>query len=510
MIGLIFLGCLSLPGSAGGDVITELNDRARIAFLPQNQGVAVMQMAYVHAAIYDAVNAIDGRYTVYAVKPANVPSGSSKEAAAIAAAYTVLIGRLPLQAASLTGDYNAMLAAIPDSPGKANGIAIGVEVGNGILALRAGDGLDAPAPPYVFGTGPGTYQKIPIFQPRPDPINQTLATMRPFTILSPSQFRAKGPPSLTSEEWAEDYNEVKSLGAKDSTTRTPEQTQLGISYTENVVTYYTRIFRIVSAARNLSLEDNARFFAMLHLAYADALIAVFESKYHFNFWRPYTAIHAADTDGNPMTEPDPNWAPLVVTPAHPEYPAAHGVASGSIAEILRSFFRTKKITISFTPAAPGYTGGPITLDSTDDMVKQVIDGRIFGGMHYRISGRHGTIMGRKVSKWLVKHYFRPLEDSEGEGAGYGEPEFLRGDSNANWEVDLSDVIYTLEYLFLATGGKPDCSSALDANDDREIDISDALYTLGFLFIGGPAPLDPFPETGADPTADGLGCEEEVF
>src|SRR5207249_1603329 len=147
---------------------------------------------------YDAVNGIDGRYTVYAVKPSSVPAGSSKETAAIAAAYTVLIARLPVQAASLTTDYNALLAGIQDSPGKASGIAIGVEVGKGIVALRAGDGLDAIPPPYVFGSGPGAYQKIPIFQPRVDPVGLNVATMRPFTLRSPSQFRAKGPSSLTS------------------------------------------------------------------------------------------------------------------------------------------------------------------------------------------------------------------------------------------------------------------------------------------------------------------------
>jgi len=427
-ISLILLAWLFCPIFVKADVITDLNDKARLRFNASPSGS--IPLAYVHAAIYDAVNAIDGRFSVYAVKPSSVPPGSSKEAAAIAAAYTVMIARLPVQAGSLTTDYNSFLADIPDSPSKTNGIAIGVEVGNGILAFRANDGIDVVPPPYVFGSGPGAYQQILIFQPRVDPIFQVLATVRPFTLLSPSQFRADGPPSLTSQQWADDYNEVKSLGDKNSSTRTPAQTQLGIAYTENPIDYYTKIFRNVSAAYGLSLEENARFFAMLHLAYADALISVFDSKFHFNFWRPYTAIHAGDTDDNPFTDPDLNWAPLVVTPPHPEYPAAHGVASGSVAEILRSFFGTKKITISFTPVAPGYTAGLTTLESTDDMIKQVVKGRIYGGMHYRTSGVHGTLMGRKVAKWLTKHYFQPL-DRKG-GKGHDEE-----NGKENWQKDGS-------------------------------------------------------------------------
>ncbi len=511
LFGLLLLSAMILPAPARADLITDLNDRARIAFNASSPNfvLGMMQLAYVHAAIYDAVNAIDGRFTVYAVTPSSVPPGSSKEAAAIAAAYTVLIARLPLQAASLTADYNALLAGIPDGPGKTNGVAIGVEVGNGILTNRAGDGLNAAPPPYVFGSGPGVYQRIPIFEPRTDPILQVLVGVRPFTILSASQFRADGPPSLTSEEWADDYNEVKSLGVKNSITRTAAQTQLGISYTENAMNYYTRIFRNVSAAHGLSLEDNARLFAMLHLAQADSFIAVFDSKYHFNFWRPYTAIHAGDTDGNPITDPDSSWAPLAVTPPHPEYPAAHGVQSGTVAEILRTFFGTKQITIAFTPVAPGYTAGQLTHDSTDDMIEQVIEGRIFGGMHYRTSGRHGAIIGRKVANWLAKHYFQPVERGNGGAFELEKARFIHGDANTDGAVNLSDAVYTLSYLFVGKEGTPACLRASDANDDGVVDISDAAYTLRFLFLGGPAPRPTFPEPADDdPFADRLSCEVE--
>jgi hypothetical protein len=507
---LVLLLLLLFTAHVRSDVITDLNDRARIAFNASGRQFVfgIMQLAYVHTAIYDAVNGIDGRFTPYAVTPSSVPPGSSKEAAAIAAAYTVLIARLPPQSASLTLDYNSKLATLPDGPGKTNGIAIGVEVANGILALRANDGLDVTPPPYVFGSGPGAYLQIPIFQPRVDPILQVIAGVRPFAILSASQFRADGPPSLTSQEWADDYNEVKSRGAKNSATRTAEETQLAISYTENAMDYYTRIFRNVSTSHNLSLEDNARFFAMLHVAQADALISVFESKYHFNLWRPYTAIHAGDTDGNSQTDPDPSWAPLAVTPPHPEYPAAHGVGSGSVAEALRAFFDTKKITISFTPVAPGYSGGEITHNSTDDMIKEVIEGRILGGMHYRTSGRHGAVMGRKVAMWVAKHYFQPVEGQDGKGAGFRK-KVIDGDSNADGVVDISDVAYMLGYLFLGTGATPACLRASDANDDGVVDISDGIHILSFLFLGGPAPQSTFPEVGEDPLADRLSCAAEA-
>jgi hypothetical protein len=514
LVGLFLLSVLILPALVRADVIIDLNDKARVAFNSSGQNVVLgmMQMAYVHAAIYDAVNAIDGRFSVYAVAPSSVPPGSSTEAAAIAAAYTVLIARLPLQAASLGVDYSAMLGGIPDGPAKSNGVAIGVEVGNGILSHRAGDGLDAATPAYAFGNGPGVYQRIPIFEPRTDPILKVLVGVRPFAILGASQFRADGPPALTSEEWANDYNEVKELGAKNSSTRTDAQTQLAISYTENPLNYYTRIFRNVAAAQGLSLEDNARLFAMLHLAQADSFIAIFDSKYHFNFWRPYTAIHGGDTDGNLATDLDSTWAPLAVTPPHPEYPAAHGVQSGTVAEVLRTFFGTKRITIAFTPVLPGYTAGEITHSSTDEMIKEVIEGRILGGMHYRTSGRHGTIIGRKVAHWIAEHYFQPVgrheENEEGNGGGLGRTMVVEGDSNADTVVDLSDAVQTLDYLFGQTGA-PACLRASDANDDGAVDISDPVYTLNFLFLGGPAPRPTLPEpTDDDPFADRLGCEVE--
>jgi hypothetical protein len=173
--------------------------------------------------------------------------------------------------------------------------------------------------------------------------------------------------------------------------------------------FYARILRDFALTQGLSLADNARLLARLHLGIADALVAVFDSKYYYNFWRPVTAIHAGDTDDNSLTEVDPSWTPLAVTPPHPEYPAAHGVNSGAVAETLRSFFHTKKITIQFTSTVPN-SGPPRILKRTDEITDQVIQARIYGGMHYRTSAEDGVKMGKQVARWIARNYFRPLHN----------------------------------------------------------------------------------------------------
>ncbi len=360
----------------------------------------------MHSAIYDAVNAIDGRYSVYAIKPTLVNPGASQEAAAAAAAYHVLKGKFPSQQALLDGAYAVSLAAIPQGQAKSDGIAIGTEVAQGILALRDNDGLGNVIP-YSFGTGPGVYQATP-----PGfglPLFQDLAHLRPFTLLSSSQFRADGPPALRSKRWARDFNETKSLGSLNSATRTLDQTQLGLFYTENPMTFYARILRDFALTQRLSLADNARLFARLHLGIADALVAVLDSKYYYNFWRPVTVIQVGETDGNSLTEADPSWTPLAVTPPHPEYPAGHGVSSGAVAETLRSFFHTKRITIQFTSTVPN-SGPARILGGTDEITHQVIQARIYGGMHYRTSNEDGVKMGKQVARWIARNYFRLLRN----------------------------------------------------------------------------------------------------
>jgi membrane-associated phospholipid phosphatase len=353
--------------------------------------------------MYDAVNSIDGRYSVFAVSPTSATSGASEDAAAVAAAYNVLKMFFPSQQVYLDARYAESLAAIPDGYSKSQGVGIGEEVANLWLAQRNGDGRNAPIT-YTPGSGPGAWQPTPpAFAPAQTP---WIAQMRPFAMDSASQFRADPPPALDSDTWAADYNETKSLGAIDSVTRTPEETEIGRFYTEHSGAQYNRILRNFASEQNFSLPDEARFMAQINVTAADAIIAVWDSKYFYGRWRPVTAIHAGDTDGNPATDPDPNWTPLAVTPTHPEYPAAHGAFTGSLAEGLRQFFGTKDVTITLSSTV---TGTSRTFERTDDLVREIIVARIFGGMHFRTSVVSGKVQGTKVAKLVAKQFFLPLE-----------------------------------------------------------------------------------------------------
>jgi hypothetical protein len=398
---------LGWMNSTRADVVTDWSAIAQTAIVT-NAGRppsgTIIDVAYVFAAVYDAVNAIDGRYTAFAVSVSASPS-ASQEAAAAAAAHHVLKTFYPTQQVFLDGALAASMAAIPPGPARDQGNAVGVQVATAFLAMRANDGRNAVVP-YGFGSGPGVYQLTPGAPPPPaSPATPWVAQMRPFALQSPSQFRAEGPPDLTSARWAEDLNEVKAMGVLNGSSRTPEQTEIGRFYAEHPGAQLIRNLRDFAAAQSMSVADHARLLAVLHITAADAIIAVFDSKYFYNFWRPVTAIRAADTDGNDATEPDAGWVTLVPTPNHPEYPAAHGAVSTAYAEAIRHFFGTKKVTITLSST---FTGTTHTFHSTDEIIKEIIAARIYGGMHYRTSGVHGSVMGRKVANWIDKHYFQPV------------------------------------------------------------------------------------------------------
>ena len=403
---LATFACLYLalwPILAKGDAVTNWNAIATTVIAVnagENAPATVIAMAYVHAAIYDSVNAIDGRYPAFAVRPTTDPKGASEEAATAAASYNVLKSLYPSQQAYLDTAYAVALAQVPAGTPKDKGIAVGTEVAQAFLSVRAGDGRNAVIA-YTFGDGPGVYQATPpAYGP---PILQWLAFMRPFALLSPSQFRAYGPPDLTSARWARDFNEVKEIGALNSATRTPKQTEIAQFYLEHAGIQFARNMRAFAATRGLSLADNARLFGQLYVAGADALIACFDSKYHFNFWRPVTAIRDADTDGNDATEADPDWLPLLVTPAFPEYVSAHATFTTAYAETLRYFFHTKKLDITLTSTT---TNTAHTFHNTDDIIEEIINARVYGGLHYRTSDVHGSLMGKKVAQWVSRNYFR--------------------------------------------------------------------------------------------------------
>ena len=390
-------------GSARADMVTEWNSTATTISAAKEKraaAVTVVDTAYVHAAIYDAVNAIERRFTPYAVVPSSrPPAGTSAEAAAASAAYHVLLRMFPNHQVFLDEKYAHSLAQVPDGKPKADGIALGSEIAGKFMDLRSGDGWNAPVA-FTPASGPGAWQ--PTSGP---PVAPWMALMRPFALSTPSQFRAEGPPALGGAQWAADFEETKRFGALNGSARTPEQTLIGRFYTEHTGVQYARVLRDFAAQQGLGLADSARLFAMLYVAGADSLIAGMDSKYHFAFWRPVTAIRAGDSDGNDATTGDPNWTPLAATPGHPEYPAAHGCLTAAWAETLRAFFETKRVRITLTSAV---TGSARTFENTDDLIQEIIDARIFGGMHYRTSGVHGVVIGRKVAHWVAGNYFRPV------------------------------------------------------------------------------------------------------
>jgi hypothetical protein len=357
--------------------------------------------AYEAIAVYDAVTAIEGGYRPFAVD-VDAPRGASAGAAAATAAHAVLVHYLPGQAATILDPaYVASLAAVPDGRSKDDGVAVGERVAAGWLAARANDGFRAslvytpPDPPI-----PGIW--IPTAAPPAQPIGTYLAQMRPFSLASPDQFRPGGPPPLSSRRWARDYQETKDYGSATSSVRTADETLVARFWAEPPVQQAHGAFRRFVLDHRLDLVDASRFMAMISVAYADALIACFDAKYHYAFWRPVTAIRAADTDGNPRTVADPSWSPLIVTPNHPEYPAAHACVTTAGARVVARFLHTRRIDYTI----PSLTGlGDRHYESVRDLVHEVENARIWGGIHYRTSVEDGAAIGWKTSQQMLAHHF---------------------------------------------------------------------------------------------------------
>jgi len=390
---------MAAPAAHAGDVVTEWNQKAGAAVVeakvyPFAGGRA---MSMVHVAMFDAINSIEGRYSPYKVKVA-APAGSSAEAAGVAAAHTVLVKLFPEQKASFDAAYAASLAQIPDGSGKTAGIGVGEEVAGKILALRAADGADAPNT-YRPNTAPGVYVPTTL------PIASQWGNVTPWVMERGSQFRPAAPPDLKSAEWARDYNEVKDLGGKKSTTRTAEQTEAARFWVITGPQSWDSLLRELAAAPGRTLVQNARLFALVEMAGADAYISVFEAKYAFNLWRPITAIRNGDMDGNDATSRDAGWEPLIDTPLHPEYPCAHCITSAAVRAVLESEFGTGAVSLSMTSsAAPGVTH---KWASIEEWANEVSVARIYGGIHYRNSTVVGKDMGKKIGELAVKNFLKP-------------------------------------------------------------------------------------------------------
>jgi membrane-associated phospholipid phosphatase len=374
---------------------------------------ATRSFAIMHAAIYDAVNAIDRTHRPYLVRLSGVPQDASQEAAAASAAHEVLIALYPAFKATLDTQLQQSLAQIPDGKDKAQGVLIGQQVADRLLALRSNDGSNAPPIPYVFGKAPGDYQSTPPnFPPQPQFTHWSRVT--PFALPHANQFRPGPPPALTSDTYSDDFNEIKSAGIANSTTATPDEALTGKFWNGAIQNYWNEIAQTLSLAQSLTTAQNARLFALLDLSLADDVIAFYDAKYTYNFWRPVTAIRAADPGLNPETVADPNWLPEVgKTAPDPSYPGAHAVISASAAEVLISFFRKDHAEFNVTSEVLSGVERPFT--SISAAAEEATLSRIFAGQHFRSDLTAGQRLGREVADFVVDHFLTPRQGNDESG-----------------------------------------------------------------------------------------------
>jgi len=373
-------------------------------------GEAAVYMGIVHAAIYDTALAFEGSYQPYAIGLTALPD-ASPDAAIATAAHNVLIGLQPelglspSQQAHLDRIYTDYLTNIPDSTGKTEGTIIGQQVAAAVLSLRVNDGRELNPqygqPPFVPPPpGPG------VWDPGNAPaVGLRLPLIRPLALQSASQFRPNGPNSLTSEEYTEDFQQVKEFGTFTSTVRTEDQTTQALFWTDHDIRQWNDGMLALAGSLGLDLVQTARMLAMAHVSGGDAMIGCFDAKYHYWFWRPYQAIPRAATDGNPATEPDPTWRPLRTTPNFPESPSAHACHSSALAEALQAFFGADNITFSLDSRV---THTATTYNRFHDVVVEVNRARVLAGFHFRNSDQEGSNLGRHVARYVLDHYFQPI------------------------------------------------------------------------------------------------------
>jgi membrane-associated phospholipid phosphatase len=356
--------------------------------------------AIMHAAIYDAVNAIDGTHQPYLVR-LGASHFASQEAAAAAAAHEVLVKLYPSFQATLDAQLQQALAQLP-SRGEADGISIGNTVADRILALRSNDGANAQPIPYVFGNAPGDYQSTPPNFPK-QPQFTHWSRVTPFALESASQFRPGGPPRLTGDRYSDAFDQVKLLGIAGGTTATPDQALTGRFWNGAIQNYWNEIAQTASLAHGLTTAQNARLFALLNLSFADGVIAFYDAKYTYNFWRPVTAIRAAAADGNPDTDADPNWLPEVGnTTPDPSYPGAHAVISAAGAEVLISFFH--KHHFDFDVTSEVLPGVVRSFTSFPAAAEEATLSRIFAGVHFLFDLTTGQRLGDDVADFVVDNF----------------------------------------------------------------------------------------------------------
>ncbi len=368
--------------------------------------------AILHAAIYDAVNAIDRSHKPYLVHLTSVSQFASEDAAAASAAHEVLLTLYPSFQPMLDAQLQQSLALIPEGADKTEGIAIGKTVADQILALRSNDGSNASPIPFVFTNPPvpGDYQSTPPNFPK-QPQFTHWSHVTPFALERANQFRPGPPPALTSDTYSDVFNEVKSLGIVNSTTATPDQVLTGRFWNGAIQNYWNEIAQTATLRHELTTAQSARLFALLNLSFADSVIAFYDAKYTYNFWRPVTAIREAAIDGNSQTIPDPNWLPEVGnTTPDPSYPGAHAVISAAGASVLISFFRDNHFDFSVTSEV--LPGVERSFDSFSAASEEATLSRIFAGVHFRSDLTTGQRLGREVADFVVDNFLTLVHERE--------------------------------------------------------------------------------------------------
>lgn len=418
------------PGAARADEVTDWNVVGFDVAIAggQNPIVHSRTLAMMHLAIHDALNAIDRRYEPYLHEGRAEPN-AAPAAAVAAAARGVLEGVLPQWGsaeqrakaqAMLEAAHAAALARIPDGLAKNSGVAAGQAAAAAMLAVRKSDGATA-AVSYTAGTAPGQWRPTPNPVP-PNPAvpvpamaagNQPAmlvqwASVTPFVMAAPWQFRLPGPPALASSQYARDYDEVKRLGGKASSERTAGQVEIAKFWYESSPVGWSRVARVVGAQRGLDRWENARLLALVNAVIADGYIAGADTRYLYNFWRPVTAIRAGAADGNDATAPDPAWEPFMNTPPLPDYPSTHSVAGGAASAVLARFFGTDQVSFGMA-SGPPFAGVSRSFASFSQASQENADSRIYAGIHFRTACQDGIRQGEQIGRRAIAQYLQPYK-----------------------------------------------------------------------------------------------------
>lgn len=388
-------------GSHGPNIVATWDEVATAtAAVPPTAGGATPEerrpgpdVATVHIAMHDAIVAVAGGHRPFAARPGAPTAGASADAAGVEAAYRVLKGLFPSRADKYQAAYDAAMASLPAGDAKARGVAVGADVAAKVLALRRNDGRSVELPPYVPGAGVGQFRGN-------NPINRLGPLVRPIAVSDFAAFRPVAAPVLSSERYARDFAEVAAFGGSASTQRTADQLEVARFHTESPGTFWPRNLRRFATSQP-TLAGNAHLMALLWVSYQDAVGACFAAKYHYNTWRPPSAIPEADRDDNAATVADPAWTPVVPTPNHPEYPAAHGCAAGAVAETLNLHFRTPRIAFEFNSTASPKLH---RYASTTEFVDEIGNARVWGGMHFRQATEDGAALGRAVARAVAARF----------------------------------------------------------------------------------------------------------